>query len=560
MEGKYALQNVLIKNSIPLAEAEKHYKNITKKKPRKVRETKGWWRFRYMPPTRFEKGSFRTKVVNDTIHLTFGKLKQEHGHLEGAGLFDYFTKAYDYVANKATSAFDYVKNALSITDYSTKTKENLEKFGDYPITQIQLRRVPIAFALDLALQGVSAGKWEELKQKYGFDRFFHLSMRVTLSGAKEITLNSGRKRRVAKQLAIEKLEVISVNDNIAVGEGMETQDVPLAGHSFSIKDMFRKARDKVGDTRWFSYSALGHNNCQDFIAMLLEAEGLYREPERQFVYQDISGLASELPDFTKAFAQGTTYLGALANKYLGVGGSRITLNQLVAQNRMDGGTKQSGFIQALIARDKSEPESKEEEAERDAEYNNKQKFKKIDKKGFKLQNLTKATKNLIIHKKELSEDEAVKQFHDYVLEHGRQFNPKSVVVPLSAKKAKKTGKTHGRVRYYDTLDIDDLFRHWKESQGIEIREARRARRNVEPEVAPPEMFAVAPANPRQAHIRELAERYNTVQKAMGLRKDDARAVFRQLGGNPRVEGNNKAYRPVRELAELIAQYAQRILQ
>ena len=73
----YALQKVQIRNDIPLVEAEKHYKNITKKKPRKVRETANFYQFRYLPPTKFEKRSFRTKVVNDNIHMIFGKLKQE---------------------------------------------------------------------------------------------------------------------------------------------------------------------------------------------------------------------------------------------------------------------------------------------------------------------------------------------------------------------------------------------------------------------------------------------------------------------------------------------------
>jgi hypothetical protein len=329
MADKYALQKVMIRTSVPLAEAEKHYKNITKKKPRKVRQTEDWFHFRYLPPTKFEKRSFRTKVVNDDIHLIFGKLNDKHPHLEGAGLFDYFTKAYDYVANKVSNVFDLVKNAVSITDYSTKTQKNLDLYGNAEIVAIQVRRVPIAFALDLALQGVSAGEWERLKEKYGFDKFFHLSMVVTLRRGAEITLNTGRKRRVNKQLAIEKLEVVSVNENIAIGEGMETQDVPLAGRTFTINDMFRKARDRVGDTRFFSYSALGRNNCQDFIALLLEVEGLYREPERQFVYQDISQLSAELPELTKGFSQGVTHLGALANKYLGIGGSKLRLNDVV---------------------------------------------------------------------------------------------------------------------------------------------------------------------------------------------------------------------------------------
>lgn len=534
---KYALQKVEIRNTIPLAEAEKHYKNITKKKPRKVRESANFYQFRYLPPTKFEKKSFRTKVVNDDIRMVFGKLKEEHHHLEGRGLFDYFTKAYDYVKNKVSDAFDYVKNAVSITDFSTKTKANLDKFGDSPIIALQLRRVPINFAIDLAIQGISAGKWEELKEKYGFDKFYHLSMVATLQD-KTTTVVNGRPKRVPKQLAIEKLEVVSVNDNIDVGEGMETQDVPLAGASFTIKDMFQKTRAKVGDTRFFSYSALGANNCQNFIEMLLESEGLYREPERLFVFQDLSQLVKELPQTTTAITQGITHLGALANKYLGIGGNApVRLNELY---RMSGGNQASGFIKAMMARDSASPEEK---AEHDrTKQPNAEKFEGLDRRGFKLQEMSKTTHDLARKKKALTRNEAIKRFYDYVIANAPQHQPTSSANP--------------KRNYREAYDLDNMFDRWREEQGVEIREQRRQRREAREEVFP---IPEPPVDVRRQHLLELAQRYNTIARANGLGKDEARAVFRQLGGNPRVEGNNKAYRPAREVAQLIVQYANRIL-
>lgn len=324
---KYALQKVQIRNNIPLEEAEKKYKDITKRKPRKVRETKNFYQFRFIPPTKFEPKSFRTKVVNNDIRLIFGKLKEEFGQLEGAGLYDYFKKGYDYVSNKATSAFDYIKDAVRINDYSDKTKKLLDQYGEYPIIRLQLRRVPIAFALNLALQGISAGEWERLKEKYGFDKFYHLSMVVSLKGAKEIVLRNGKKLKQNKQLSIEKVEVVSVKDEVSGAEGMELQNVIIPKDKmFTINDMFKKAREKAGDAKFFSYSALGQNNCQDFIALLLDVEGLYNEEEKLFVYQDISELVKELPTTTKVITQGLTDVGALANKYLGIGGNRSNRN------------------------------------------------------------------------------------------------------------------------------------------------------------------------------------------------------------------------------------------
>lgn len=636
---KYALQKVEIRNTIPLAEAEKKYKSITKKKPRKVRESTNFYQFRYLPPTKFESRSFRTKVVNDDIRMVFGKLKGEHQKLEGAGLFDYFTKAYDYVKNKVSDAFDYVKDAVSITDFSEKTKKNLNFFGDSPIIALQLRRVPINFALDLALQGVSAGKWEQLKEKYGFDKFFHLSMVATLQQKTTISVN-GRPKRVPKQLAIEKLEVVSVNDNIEVGEGMETQEVPLAGASFNIKDMFQKTRAKVGDTRFFSYSALGGNNCQDFIKMLLESEGLYREPEAQFVYQDLTELVKELPDTTKGISQGITNIGALANKYFNVGGSKneivipkedfvkehkhligllsssddpklkkeaesqakelkgeleggtrrenvlkrykledkgYSLKELASitsvpekilqevydrgigayktqpksvrlkgsfvknvdapmkkklskeqwamarvysfidgnpkhdedlrsngssmgsgkvgltdiyhmsgSNSMDrevGGNQKSGFIRAMVARDEASPEVKRQYVSAKTGQTNAEKFEGLDRRGFKLQEMTKTTHDLARKKKALTRNQAIKGFYDYVIAHAPQHQPESSVNP--------------KRNYREAYDLDDMFDRWREAEGVEIREQRRQRREA------PQEF-VAPAFPEARRRPQVA--------------------------------------------------------
>jgi hypothetical protein len=449
----YAIQSILVSNTVPLEKAKEHYEHITEKKPRKVRQTKHFYRFRVIPTTKFEKGSFRTKIINDTIRIVFGNIKDENKHLVGGSMFDYFTKAYNYVTNAVPSAF-------TIDDFSTKTKAYLQQFGDVPITAIQLRRVPISGMLDVALQGLSAGEWERLKTKYGFDKFFHLSMVVTLAPKKAIKLNTGKTRLVAgpvKQLAVEKLEVVSVNENIARGEGMEVQDVPMQGKSFTINEMFTATIQRVGKDKFFHYSALGGKNCQNFIQDLLTTMGVYGEQERQFVFQDIASLVEELPSGTRAAAQGLTDVAGLINKWTGIGGQRkkITLNDIAA---MEGGTKASGFIQALMASKSDNPKVKEALEQKVGPENvdeyNKKKFKTINT--FELKRLSKTTKKLAEQTKVLTEDEATKRFHDYVIRYAKQHEPKHAK----------------RVNYVGTLDLDGMFSEWKKAEGITIREGR----------------------------------------------------------------------------------------
>lgn len=628
--ANWTIQKIEIRDTVPIEKAHQIYKKITGKKPRKISESKNFFHFRVVPPTKFEKKSFRTKVINDDIRIVFGIIKEEHKHLVGGSMWDYFKKGYDYVANKVSGAIDYVKDALTISDFSDSTKALLNKYGHFPIASIQLRRVPVSDTLQLVLQGVSAGEWERLKQREGFDKFFHLSMVVTLRGAKS-----------RKQLAIEKLAVVSVNERIETAEGMETQEVPIpSDHSMiTIKGMFDKTRQRVGDSKFFSYSALGHNNCQDFMEMLLSSEGLYREPERLFVFQDVSALARDLPEFTKQFSQGTTYLGALANKYFGIGGSRVTLDHLmgsgvgeqiayfdsrwrnnpehgedwnqhhrerilatflarvqalIAKGRSEndvleesfndemrllypkkGGNQASGFIRAMMGRESTNPEVQEDWAndvvrprgqvkrykqgarrgqiiERRAQsQSNADKFRGLNREGFKIQEMSKTTHDLARKKKALTRNQAIKRFYDYVIANAPQHQPTHV----------------GDTNYLKTYDLDRMYDQWVDLEGLVVRGDRQRRRAQEieevipapiPALPAPIPAPVAPVAPNP--LRELAMQYDTVAKANGLGKDRARAVFRQLGGNPRVPGNNRLYRPAREVAQLIAEYANRILQ
>jgi hypothetical protein len=591
-EQDWAIQSIQVKKSIPLEEAKGIYKKIVKRNARKVKEKGEWYRFRVLPPTKFQPKSFRTKVVNDNIQLTFGVIKEENKRLVGKGMFDYFKKAYDYVAEKASSALDYIKKAVSIDDYSDTTKKYLQQYGNLPVLAIELRRQPLNIALELALQGVSKGKWMDLKKKYGFDKFFHLSMLMTVGGAVERKIRNGRVIKEPKKLAIEKLSVVSINENITIEEDMETQSVSVP-KSFTINEMFNKAREKFGDTRFFSYSALGNNNCQNFIKMLLEVMDLYSAEANQFVFQDISQLVAELPEMTKAVSQGITHLGALANKYLGIGGRKkkpcwkgyemvgmkekdgrqvpncVEINKIGGNNKkmslddlygdIYGGNQSAGYIRALMARDSQNPTVQEKWEANEVKHKrpedmssteaNKKKFGKV--KDVKVQKLSKTTHDLVDTRKAMTRNEAIKRFYQYVKDNAPAHEPHRA----------------GGVNYVGTYDLNDLYDRWRGEQGGEVRaerQQRRAEAPEQPEEVPAQLFAPAMRRPvvmRRPVIEEERElpslleifrmtrpqvktalRGFTVGELMGKytsRDKSLRPILTHIGARHREEGNPK---------------------
>jgi hypothetical protein len=304
MDKPYAISSVIIKKSMTPDEALDHALNITKKKKLKMTELKNTYRFRNIPKTKFS--DFRSKKINKDITLVFGELKPEFARLQGSGFLDYFKKGYDYIKEKAGDVVDKVKDVFSprIDSYNNATKRMLQEYGNGVITKITIYRKPLSDYLPMVLNAVSLGKWGQLQKKYGIDKFFHLSLICVVNG---------------QSLNVEKNEVISITKGVPSGEGVESQEVPLGGKSFTLNQMMEKARQDAGDKTFFTYSALGANNCQNFLSYLLKGQGLYDDHAKSFIFQDISGMVDELPDYVKKFAQGTTDLAGTFNKLTGQG-------------------------------------------------------------------------------------------------------------------------------------------------------------------------------------------------------------------------------------------------
>jgi hypothetical protein len=309
----WALHAVIIKKSVPKEDALRHAENIIKKKEFKARETKLTWRFRALPKTKFKKEKFRSKKVNKDITLVFGELLPEHAKLSGRGFFDFFKKGYESaketLGNLVDTTTDYFKPRLD--SYDNKTASMMKQIGNLPITRLQIYKAPLREMFNKALDLVSLGAWSKSKKKYGFDTFFHLGLLATLDNG--------------QTYIIEKLDRPSVSQDFNLNEeGLEVLDVPLTGlgaKRLTINNLLEDARKAVGDQKFFEYDSF-RNNCQFFVRMLLDNQGLYTEREKNFFFQDISQLVNELPEYVQNFQRFATDTTATFGKITGQGVGR----------------------------------------------------------------------------------------------------------------------------------------------------------------------------------------------------------------------------------------------
>jgi len=287
---------VIMKDADP-KEAEK----ILKGKPDHVNFKKDKTHYVKLDKNHFDK--FRNKKINKNLTIMFGRLKPEHAELSGGGFFDYFKKGINYVKDSVKSFANRFQVKM---DYTNAVKKVLSEQGNKMIKSIELYRYPVQEYLPILMDILTFGKFSKAKNELNYDKMFHLGMIITLEDN--------------QKLLIEKNEVINISTNVSEPEHnakieklIVAVDTPM-----TLNEFLSKARLRMGDKDYFSYEPLS-TNCQNYIKNLLEASGLYGQRENHFVFQDVEGIARQLPGISKKIISGILKTISIGHNVIGSG-------------------------------------------------------------------------------------------------------------------------------------------------------------------------------------------------------------------------------------------------
>lgn len=234
------------------------------------------------------------------------------GEMHGEGfLGDLYSKAKTAVQRITKVATKGVRE-----NYPPSTRRMLEQLGDGQIVELAVRRDPIQSLLNTALNAITLGKWNEMRQKLSFDKLFHLGLVAKVKKA-------GRSHNII----IEKNEVINIANAKRPSSDTEFKPVAMPYGPILLSELMKKGEQAKGSA-FFLYDAF-HNNCQDFILGLLKANDLATEEVSSFVKQPLEDLVKGLPSYTQKIARGVTDLGAAANYVLEGEGSHRKLKELL---------------------------------------------------------------------------------------------------------------------------------------------------------------------------------------------------------------------------------------
>lgn len=237
--------------------------------------------------------------------------------IKGAGFFGDLWDSAKALGTRVVSTVKAVANVVSgkapRQNLPPYVRSLLAKEGDLPIVEMRVRRDPIQNMINTALNVTSSGKWNELKQRMGYDKFFHLGL--------EVTVRISESDNVNKRYVIEKNEVIQINEPKPYTNETESMVVPMGGKGATMNSLL-KGSQAVQGAKFYEYDAF-RNNCQDFVMSILTGNGFGTKAIYDFVKQPIGEVIAELPSFTQRLARGITDIGGIVDSLLyGEGGNK----------------------------------------------------------------------------------------------------------------------------------------------------------------------------------------------------------------------------------------------
>jgi hypothetical protein len=178
-------------------------------------------------------------------------------------------------------ASNIYQSFVSDTHLPKRFRKFIKAHGREPITSLQIVRAPVGRPAQIVVQLITAGKWDELREKVGIDKVFHTGM--VINGKYVIEKN-------------EKLEA-RIDPAYLSQEQAEIYPIDLKGKHIMISELLENARKKMGDA-FYKYDFL-KNNCQSFVMSLAESSGFLTGDAKQFIKQDMENLIKEMPNLSQ---------------------------------------------------------------------------------------------------------------------------------------------------------------------------------------------------------------------------------------------------------------------
>lgn len=250
---------------------------------------KGWFVCNIETGKRYSKKPMTKRNALKQLHI----LRTAYLHSDEHG-----GSIYNAIKNRLTSLYKGPRK-----DYSPDIRKLLEKIGDFNITRLQICREPVQSAVKKMVNILTLGKFEESLKKYGFDNVYHLFLILEFNDTK---------KNMKRQVIVEKNHVINISEKFKISDNVVSMPVDSIPADLTINNFLNNAKEAMGDNDYFLYDAF-KNNCQVYIDNLLQHNNLLTPELHNFIFQDVSQLAKEMPRVSSSIMKGLTDVAGVAD-------------------------------------------------------------------------------------------------------------------------------------------------------------------------------------------------------------------------------------------------------
>ena len=228
-----------------------------------------------------------------------------------------------YAPMEGEGVIDTVKHILKpASKYNNLSTRTLKAYGECTIEKLVVMRTPLQSFVDKALKLISFGKFNP--KKYGFDELFHTGLLVS------VVCPDATK----KVVVIEKNEVLNISTKFKINAKSQKMDIATPAKFKTLREFMDKAEQSVSPKVFYQYDPF-KNNCQDFMKIVLTANGLYTPALGKFINQDLTKLVEDNAGVAK-FSKGVTDLAGVISRVRGKGDAApapLTIDDLITNRR-----------------------------------------------------------------------------------------------------------------------------------------------------------------------------------------------------------------------------------
>lgn len=232
----------------------------------------------------------------------------------------------DIVKNPVGWAKELVNHIPSKLNFeSTKT---LEQYGLQKVIGAVVARTPLNPVINGAINAISFGEFDNLKKKYGYDHFYHLSL--------VLNLESGEKIMMQKN---EVIQIVHLKHSNTLNNKTEYYDLNIHQKNWRLDEVINNTKKFMGDAKFYDYDGL-LNNCQNFIVSIIKANSWWSMDAEKWIDQMAHRMKEDFEKKDMGFVHKTmnriTKMGSFVSRLVGKGkatkkdviGHKITLEDI----------------------------------------------------------------------------------------------------------------------------------------------------------------------------------------------------------------------------------------